>query len=93
MSNRRRKHPHKWVALKTEVVPVATSHTHFRSLRAWWEACKKDRLKSFVRHPHHYAVAFGLSSSLYALGHYGSGEHAAAWIYAVWENITTVLEE
>lgn len=81
-SSRVRKTPHEWRSLESK-----------SGFDLWLASLKKDGLKAFIRHPHHYVVACGLSVTMLIIGHYGTTEHIGAWLYAVLENVSTVLED
>lgn len=43
--------------------------------------------KAIVRHPHHYAVALGLTVMAFLFFHAEAGMVTSAWAYAVLENL------
>lgn len=58
----------------------------------WWKEVRRLGIRAFYRRPHHYAVSFMLSIALVYIGAHGPEGHAMAWLYAVLENVGSVLD-
>lgn len=61
-------------------------------MKHWLHNLRVHGVRALVRHPHHYAVAAQLSTAMLILGHYSAEHHVAAWLYAAFENLSTVSE-
>jgi hypothetical protein len=62
-------------------------------LKKWWYGTKQRHLRALVAHPHHYAVALGITLILFLFGMWERGAITGAWCYALLENLATLGEE
>lgn len=85
-NRRRRKHRHQWKGVEYKAEPKPCTFV------LWWREVRRLGIRAFYRRPHHYVVSFGLSIALMYIGAHGPAEHVTAWMYAVLENVGSVLD-
>lgn len=63
------------------------------TLRIWMRALRRRHVRALIAHPHHYAVAVGLSGFLVSTGHKLSAAVSGAFGYALLENLCADVAE